>query len=89
MTIQVALRAGCSDVRDKRGYIVGFAKNCELNVDPAALRDVATALRSNPAVLADLRYQYSFAVSATLNLAGVEKTVEEALVALGAKPETR
>ncbi len=88
MTMQIAMRAGCSDVRDKRGNIVGFAKTATSNVDPAALRDVAAALRSNPAVLADLRYQYSFAVSATLNLGGVEKSVEEALAALGAAPKT-
>ena len=87
MTMQAAMRAGCSDVRDKRGNIVGFAKNCDLKVDPAALKDVATALRSNPAVLADLQYQYSFAVSATLNLGGVEKSVEEALAGLGAAPK--
>ena len=88
MTTQIAMRAGCSDVRDKRGNIVGFAKNCDLKVDPTALIDSAMALRSNPAVLADLQYQYSFAVSATLNLGGVEKIVEEALAALGAAKKT-
>ena len=87
MTVQIAMRAGCSDVRDQRGNIVGFAKNCDLKVDPAVLKDTAVALRSNPAVLADLQYQYSFAVSATLNLGGVEKNLEEALAALGAAPE--
>ena len=86
MTMQAALRAGCSDVRDQRGNILGFAKNCDLKVDPATLTDVAVALRSNPTVLADLQYQYSFAVSATLNLGGVEKNVEGALAALGAVP---
>ena len=45
------------------------------------------ALRGNPAVLADLQYQYSFAVSATLNLGGVEKNLEGALAALGAPPQ--
>jgi hypothetical protein len=87
MTMQIAMRAGCSDERDQRGNIVGFVKNCDLNVDPAVLREVAAALRSNPAVLADLQYQYSFAVSATLNLGGVEKSVDGALTALGAAPE--
>jgi hypothetical protein len=89
MTIQVAMRAGCSDVRDNRRNIVGFAKNCDLEVDPAALKDLAEALRSNPAVLTDLEYQYSFAVSAPLNLGGVEKSVEQALAALGATKESR
>ncbi|HEX4665313.1 MAG TPA: hypothetical protein VH207_01840 [Chthoniobacterales bacterium] len=84
--MQVAMRAGCSDVRDRRGSIVGFARDCELDVNPAALRDVAVALRNNPAVLGDLRHQYSFAISAKLNLGRVEKNVEEALAALGAAP---
>jgi len=88
MTMQIAMRAGCSDERDQRGNIVGFVKTCDLNVDPAVLREVAAALRSNPAVLADLQYQYSFAVSATLNLGGVENNVEGALAALGVSPET-
>jgi hypothetical protein len=86
MTMQAAMRAGCSDVRDQRGNIVGFVENCDLKVDPAALRDIAVALRSNPTVLADLQYQYSFAISATLNLGGVEKNLEEAVSALGATP---
>ena len=84
ITTQIAMRAGCSDVRDNRGNIVGFVKNCDLQVDPAALRETAMALRGNPAVLADLQYQYSFAVSATLNLGGVEKNLEGARAALGA-----
>ncbi len=86
--IQVAMRAGCSDVRNERGNIVGFVKDCDLKVDPDALRETAVALRSNPAVLSDLRYQYSFAVSATLNLGAVEKSIEAALAALGAAPDT-
>jgi hypothetical protein len=70
MTIQIAMRAGCSDVRDARGNILGFTKHCDLRVDPAALQETAAALRSDPAVLSHLQYQYSFAVSATLNLGG-------------------
>ena len=83
LTTQMAMRAGCSDVRDDRGNIVGFVKNCDLQVDPAALRETALALQGNPAVLAALQYQYSFAISAKLNLDGVEKNLEGALTALG------
>ena len=89
ITTQIAMRAGCSDVRDNRGNIVGFAKNCELQVDPAALKETAMALRGNPAILADLQYQYSFAVSATLNLGGVEKNIDAALTALGAAEKSK
>ena len=89
ITIQVAMRAGCSDVRDKQGNITGFVTDCDLKVDPAALRDAAVALRNDPAVVADLRYQYSFAVSATLNLGRIEKILEEALATLGAAEKSK
>jgi hypothetical protein len=96
ITMQIAMRAGCSDVRDKRGNITGFMKDCDLNIDSAplrdvavALRDVAVALRNDPVVLGDLRNQYSFAVSATLNLGGVEKNIEGALAALGAAEKSK
>ncbi|MGA7295904.1 MAG: hypothetical protein WBW92_00155, partial [Rhodanobacteraceae bacterium] len=49
VTMQVAMREGCSDVRDKRGLIVGFSRNCTLDVKPEALQAVAAALRNDPA----------------------------------------
>ena len=52
--------------------------------DPAVIARVAADLRANPAVIADLRYQYSFAVSVVLNLGGVETSIESALAALRA-----
>jgi hypothetical protein len=87
LPMQIAMRAGCSDVRDKRGNIVGFAKECRFDADPATLKGVAAALRSTPAVAADLRYQYSFAASAVANLGGVGSTIADALTALGAGPK--
>jgi hypothetical protein len=84
LSVQIAIRAGCSDVRDDSGAIVAFEKQCNLDVDPATLKAVAAALRSDPAVAADLRYQYSFAVSAQLNLNAVSASIEDALTALGA-----
>ncbi len=87
ITMQIAIRAGCSDVRDKLGNIVGFVENCIFNADPTALKEVAAALRSDPDVVADLRYQYSFAFSAVLNLGGVRTNLENLLAALGAGPK--
>jgi len=84
MEMQVAIRDTCSDVRDDLANIVGFMDTCELDVDPAELRAVAEALRRDPAVASTLRYQYSISVSATLNLAGVERSLQNALDALGA-----
>ncbi len=74
-------------VSDKRGYVVGFVEKCKFDADPVAL-EVAAALRSDPAVVADLRYQYSFAVSAVLNIGGVRTSLEDALAALGAVPKS-
>lgn len=87
LTLQEGIRAGCSDVRDERGYVLGFEKECKLDVDSAELVEVATALRQNPEVLANLQYQYSFAVSATLGLNGIAVNIEEGLKALGAAQE--
>jgi hypothetical protein len=87
INVQIAMRESCSDVRDQWGAIVGFAEICELDVDPAAIEAAAAALRADPAVAADLRYQYSFAVSARLNLAGYKASLEDGLAALGAAPE--
>lgn len=86
LPMQIALRSGCSDVRDRRGNITGFARNCQFAADPAQLARVAAALRSNLAVVAELRDQFSYAANATANMHGVEVNLEDALTALGAKP---
>lgn len=88
LTMQIAMRAGCSDIRDKWGNVVGFVKECKLDVDPAAIKDVADALRSEPAVAADLRYQYSFAVTSAINLEGSSGAIASALAELGAEPKS-
>lgn len=87
LTMQIALRAGCSDMRDKWGYVVGFVENCTFDADPTVIKEVAAALRSNPAVIADLQYQYSIVVSAVLTLSGVGTSLEDMLAALGAGPK--
>ena len=87
VSMQIAMRATCSDVRDPWGNFVAFVEHCEFKADPAALKEVAAALRSNPAVAADLRNQYSFAVSAVLNLGADKTALQHALTALGAKPQ--
>lgn len=82
MGMQVAMREGCSDVRDADGYIVGFAESCQFDADPAALKAVAAELRRNPAVASELRYQYSFAASASQNVESVKSGTEKALAVL-------
>jgi len=86
--IQIAIREKCSDVRDDKGNIRGFTETftetCELDVDPAALQAASAALQNDPDVAATLRYQYTFAVSATLNLGNALSKVQDSLAALGA-----
>jgi hypothetical protein len=89
ISMQAAIREGCSDVRDRRGTIVGFTQRCEFNADPAALKQAADALRNDPAVVADLRFQYGFAVSSRSNLQGQYNTIGDALAVLGAKPAAK
>ena len=89
ISMQAAIRAGCSDVRGRQGTIIGFSKTCEFNADPSALKQVADALRNDPAVAADLRFQYGFAISARTNLQGQYNTIGDALAALGAKPTAK
>lgn len=87
LDMQIAMHKTCSDVRDRLGYIVGFVERCEFEADPVALKTVAAALRSNPGVAASLRYQYSFAVNATTNVGRLKSNIEDALDALGARPQ--
>ncbi|HET7563018.1 MAG TPA: hypothetical protein VFJ87_11630, partial [Rhodanobacteraceae bacterium] len=88
LDMQIAMHKTCSDVRDRHGYIVGFVERCQFEAEPAALKTVAAALRSNPGVAASLRYQYSFAVNATTNVGRLKSNIEDALDALGAESET-
>lgn len=84
--LQVAIRKGCSDVQDASGLVIGFAKHCKLDVDPAVLTATADALRADPAVAADLRYQYNFAVNAVNSLRAQVVSLDDSLKALGKGP---
>lgn len=66
--MQIDMRATCSDVRDHWCNIVGFAKHCTFHTGPASLKKVAEELHDNPAVVANLRLQYTSAVAAVLDL---------------------
>jgi len=85
LDMQIAMHTTCSDVRDRHGNIVGFVERCAFEADPAALKTVAAALRSDPDVAASLRYQYSLSVNATLNLDRLKGNIEDALDAFGAE----
>ncbi|MGD9980438.1 MAG: hypothetical protein AB7H66_00765 [Hyphomonadaceae bacterium] len=83
--VQNAIREGCSDVRDANGRITGFREDCTLGVSDAAIAEAARALRQNPAILSELRYQFSDVRSARANLRGDVTFLEGALAALRAE----
>jgi hypothetical protein len=82
LEVQKALRAGCSDVRNEVQEIVGFMPECTLDVDPELIVATAAALRADPVVQAELRYQYSDVFSARANISGDAVFLELALAAL-------
>jgi hypothetical protein len=82
LEIQMAMRRGCSDIRDDAQQIVGFMEHCDLDVDDAALVRTATALRADPQLRNELQYQYSNAYTARANLGGDVVHLERAIAAL-------
>jgi hypothetical protein len=84
--VQKALRAECSDVRDSAQQIRGFMPDCSLAIDPSVVSAVAAALRADPGVREDLRYQYSDVYSAHVNIRGDATAIEQALATLDATP---
>jgi len=59
LTVQLAIREGCSDVRDSRQIIVGFVTDCHLGLDSALINETAQALMGSADIREWLRYQYS------------------------------
>lgn len=84
--VQQAIRAGCSDVRGQTERIVGFRQNCTLSLRANDIADAAEALRRDPAVGLDLRYQFSEITTARANLRGDIAHLERALAELRSAP---
>ncbi|MCB1553535.1 MAG: hypothetical protein KDJ14_06965 [Xanthomonadales bacterium] len=84
LVVQQAMRAGCSDHRDETQKITGFMPGCTLDLKPEIITATAAALRVDPDVQANLRYQYSDVFSAHANLQGDVASTEQALAALNA-----
>ena len=81
LSMQKALRAGCSDVRDELQQITRFMPDCALDVEPGLIAATAAALRADPAVQAALHYQYSDVYSTHFNILGDAETITRALAA--------
>ena len=77
--VQKAIRIGCGDVRDANQDITRFRDDCRLDASAQEIATSALALRRDPGVTADLRYQFSEITSARANLRGVVTRLESAL----------
>jgi len=89
LSVQIDIRANCSDIRAPTGVIIGLNVDCELGMDtdPVTATQIAERIRRAPDLLADLTYQYSHVYSAAINSQGLVVQVEQALTALGHAPE--
>jgi hypothetical protein len=82
LEVQIALRAGCSDLRNDAQEIIGFMPDCDLDVSADTIAATAQALRDDPELRSDLRYQYSHVYTARTNISGDVVFLERALAAL-------
>lgn len=87
--VQRAIRAGCGDVRDALDRAAVFSQDCQLDLPQERLEAAALALRSDPEVIPDLRYQFSAVGNARASLGGDVAFLEGALAALRASQAER
>lgn len=85
LEVQQALRAGCSDTRNEAQEITGFMADCDLKIDSDIIAATAAALRADPLVQEELRYQFSDVFTARANISGDIVFLERALMALDAQ----
>ena len=80
LPIQLAIRDSCGDVMDDDAtVIVGFADECQLDVDDALLKETAQALMSSGAIRETLRHQYSMVALVRLNNDGNITLIERVI----------
>lgn len=79
LTVQVAMREGCSDAVDENLVITGFVAECNLDVDDAMINDTARALMASGEIREMLRYQYSMVASVQVNNRGDVFVLEQLL----------
>ncbi len=89
LSMQQALRAGCSDLRDGTQQITGFMTDCSIDMSPQVIEATAADLRADPVVLAELRHQYSDVYSAHANISGDAEVIRKALSSLANAGENR
>ena len=83
LSVQLAIREGCSDITNEYYIVSGFETECRLSVDQSAIDDTAEKLRANQNIAGELRHQYSTIAVVRDNNIGNIILAERALSALG------
>ncbi len=82
LSVQLAIRQGCSDTYDEMHITTGFKADCDIGVEEEILLDVAETLRASEALKETLRHQYSLVAFVQANNEGDIALAQQALDAL-------
>jgi hypothetical protein len=82
ITVQMEIRAGCSDVVDEVGSVTGFVDPCVVDVSPDVIAATAERLKSDSRVIEALGFQFSELQSALNNLNGNVGYIEKSISTL-------
>jgi hypothetical protein len=90
LDFQRILRESCSDLRIDEPNAVVLTPECAIEVEPTLLAEIAAALRNDPALATDLRFQYSSVFTAIAYIDPDVVLLKRALAALrAAAPSAR
>lgn len=82
LTVQLAIREGCSDLVAEDGSFVGFVVQCQLDINHDLLKETTRTLMASEALREPLRYQYSKVASVQNNNGGDLLILENLLTTL-------
>ncbi|MEM5518642.1 DUF6090 family protein [Henriciella sp. AS95] len=82
ITVQMEIRAGCSDILDENGSVRGFVDPCVVDVPPDVFAATAERLKSDSRVIEALGFQFSELQSALNNLTGNVDYIEKSISTL-------
>ena len=70
LSVQLAIREGCSDALDSFNLVQGFVDNCAIDADEEVLARTANIIRASQAVRESLRIHYSSVITVLAALEG-------------------
>ncbi|MCB1584034.1 MAG: DUF6090 family protein [Marinicella sp.] len=79
LPVQLAIRTGCSDVFNDFGIVIGFTKQCEIDVPSELIDEAAANLKESSEVRFLVRFQYSLVYTLLNNISGNNVNIKKAL----------